>query len=228
MNGGGANGLYCFTVGRRCDRLAQRLADFIAYASSHERTVILASPEDIAVEEMIDGARAQTPPANVVREEDPRRLVHSTTLDRWARIQACGQLRCAARLRGEGDALPSVGSRDLGDPPDFEEYVMLGKIDSIGPEYVVASQQAGHLLPEPESVYEPGVRLYFDGHAIIHASLAVRDGMHETKVRGRLALDPYLVCAIRAEDVDPAGEVAQWTTSRFLAAANERFGEAVG
>ena len=53
---------------------------------------------------------------------------------------------------------------------------------------------------EPDAVYTPGVRLYFDVKKIIEDKIATRDGLHLLKVRGRLPLKPYLLAAITADD----------------------------
>jgi len=214
--------LHC-TVGRRCDGLQERLADLLRYEFAYGRTVIVACPPDVDARGLVDDALARWPSSQGARADDPRWVVHSTSTANYGAIRACGELRCLSLLGREMEADAGVGLRDLGDPVEYSDYVMLGRIDSIGPEYVVASQQAGKLLPKPDAVYRPGVRLYFDCHRIVRDGLAVRDGLHEIKVRHSLPLDPYLVLAVSVADVDPAGEAGQWTTSEFLAVANAHF-----
>jgi hypothetical protein len=116
-----------------------------------------------------------------------------------------------------------LGARELGEPPDFAEHVVLGRIDLLSAEIVASSQQKRRMCDDPDASYEPGVRLYFDGHAIITEGLALRDGRHTLKVHRRLPLRPFLVAAIAAGDVRrPKGKTA-WTPRTFTAAANAAF-----
>jgi hypothetical protein len=69
----------------------------------------------------------------------------------------------------------------------------------------------------------PGVRLYLDAHSIIGNGLAVRDGVHVLKVHNRLPLVPYLATAIGVKEVDPRGEVQEWTPRLFVSRANQCF-----
>lgn len=222
-NGRRPSGLYVATCGRQTPRLAERLGDFLRYESDQGRKVIVDCLETADAEVFIREALAQTAQTTTIRPDDPRWVVHSTTREAWAAIEECGELRCAALLAA-ADAMPSVlGELLLGDPPDYAQHVALGTVDAIGPEFVVACRQAGTMLPDPDTEYEPGVRLYFDAHRIIRDGLAVRDGLHTLKVRGRLTLQPYLVAAVAAEDLPPLSTDQRWTTSLFLERANREF-----
>jgi hypothetical protein len=92
----------------------------------------------------------------------------------------------------------------------------------------VSSHQKGRIVTDEDAEYEPGVRLYFDGHRIIEDELGVRDGVHLLKVRDRLPLEPYLRAAIGVPDVDQGGTVPAWTPRRFLDRANAHFERLVG
>jgi hypothetical protein len=74
-------------------------------------------------------------------------------------------------------------------------------------------------VTDENATYEPGVRLYFDNHRIIEDGLGVRDGLHLMKVHRRLPLEPYLLAAVRAADLDPVRE-GGWTLRSFVARAN--------
>ena len=217
------NGPYCYVLGRGVKDIDTRLADFLRYETGHGRKVIVALPQDTDTDAVVDQALAGTPERRAIRPEDPMRWVHSTPLENWESIRACGELRSLGRLRREGESMPGVGIFAFGEPDDYADYVMLAWAAGIGCEHVVSSQQKGYLITEEDTPYTPGVRLYFDGHRIIRDGLAVSDGLHTLKVHDHLPLEPYMVAAIGVKDVDPEGAVEVWTPRTFLDAANECF-----
>jgi hypothetical protein len=223
INGTGENGLYCFLAGRRVKNLDTKLADFLRYENSYGRQVILAFPPDIAADEFVRRALGHVPNVTRIRPDDPRWLVHSTSVQAWERIKACGELRSLARLRREGIDARGVGSAEFREPDDYAESVMFSRHDHIAAEHVVASQAVGRVITEEDTPYQPGVRLYFDAHRFIRDRLAVRDGLHVLKVHDHLPLGPYLLAAIGVSEVDRSGEVSVWTPRTFLNKANERF-----
>ncbi|MCE5237663.1 hypothetical protein LLH23_04135 [bacterium] len=226
-NGCEPSGLYVVRLGRRCEHITRRLGDFLRYECAHGRRVIVAGTAEISPEALVARALAETPEPDLLRDDDPPWMVHSTTPEAWAAIEACGELRAFAILRG-GTAQRAIGEALLNDPPDYAEHIALGEIEKIGPEFVVACRQAGRMLPDPDTEYEPGVRLYFDAHRIIRDGLAVRDGLHTLKVRDRLPLNPYLAAAIGPADVPPLPDGERWTTTRFRDCANEAFVQRLG
>jgi hypothetical protein len=223
INGRGRNGLYSFRVGRLCANLEERVADFLRYEAAQGRKVIFAAPADVPMDALVERALANTPVGPVVRHSDPQWLVHSTLLERWERVQACGELRSLARLKRNGFSILSLGSDELKDPKDYAEHVALGDMDAIGAEFVTASHGKGRMVTQEDAPYQPGVRLYFDGHRIVRDGLAVRDGLHLIKVCDHLPLKPYLVAAIGVKEADPDGAAATWTPRSFLTAANACF-----
>ncbi|MEN6305432.1 MAG: hypothetical protein ABFD96_22100 [Armatimonadia bacterium] len=227
-NGREPSGLYMATFGRRTQHLRERLGDFLRYETGHGRRVIVALQQDTEAESFIAEALAQTSLSTSVRPHDPRWVVHSTTIEAWTMIERCGELRSAATLAGLGSLDTTLGERLVGDPPDYAQYVALGTTEAIGPEFVVACRQAGKMLPNPDTEYQPGVRLYFDAHLIIQAGLAVRDGLHTLKVRDRLPLQPYLVAKIGVDDLPPLASGQPWTTTEFLRRANGLFESRLG
>lgn len=204
--------------------IGTRLADFLRYETYYGRKVILSLP-DFDADALVTSALETTIPRSVIRPDDPRWWVHSTPLPNWAKIQACGELRSHASLRREGLTQPGVGLFAFGEPADYAEYVMLAWSLAIASEHVVSSQQKGRVITEEDTPYEPGVRLYLDGHRIIRDGLAVSDGLHLLKVHDHLPFEPYLVAAISVHDVDPTGAWTPWT---FLNAANQCFIERLG
>ncbi len=223
--GRSASGLFRDTNGRLVDNLETRLADFLRYENAHGRETIIACPADVDIDSLVASALASTPAGPTIRESDPRWAVHSATLETWELIMESRCLKSFARLKAEGVDAHGIGFRELGEPDDFTEYVMLGEFDGIGCESVVASQAMGRVLTEEHTPYTPGVRLYFDAHKIITSGLAVRDGVHTLKVHDHLPLQPYLVAAITAADIESQGAVKTWTPRLFLDRANAWFGE---
>jgi hypothetical protein len=207
---------------RDVPNLMSRLADLLRYESRHGRAVLLCVPPDIDGDTFVKDALAQTPPPHVVRDSDPKWVTHSTDLDAWTRIRADGALKSSATLLAEGAKPDDLGFRVLGEPAEYADYVMLGSMERVGGEHVVASRQAGRIVTDEDRPYEPGVRLYFDNHALIRAGLGERDGAHLIKAAGRLPLEPYLVEAVSARDVEVEASVA-WTPATFHAAANASF-----
>ncbi len=111
------------------------------------------------------------------------------------------------------------------EPPEYRDYIMLGEMETCGPEMVVASYQTGRFVMDEQAIYRPGVRLYFDSHRIIRDGLGVRDGLHVLKVYQRLPLQPYLIAvisaaAICAQNIHPKGEPTPWTLRAFVDQAN--------
>lgn len=226
------NGLFAFVVGRgwRKDRrgLAMDVADFLRYESLHGRQSIISMPADMDARAFVAGALANTPGWSVVRAGDPHWLVHSTTAQGWAAIQACGELRAQARLRRDGVAIPNLGGEWLGEPADYADYIMLGRAGIMASEFVVASRNAGRMITSPDTPYEPGVRLFCDAHRLIRDGLIVRDGLHVAKVHDHLPLDPYLIAAATPAAMDPQGKIIVWTPKSFCLAALDYFGGIVG
>lgn len=226
--GSGRNFLYTIRTDYKAVNLEYRLADFLRYECKHGRNVILSFPDDIDVDTIVDEALAGTPVQNVIREEDPKWVIHSTNPEAWDSIQHDGGLKSLSVLLKEGKDVLTVGFHQLGEPPDYAEYVMLGKIEGVGSEYVVASQEKGRVFTEADAPYDPGVRLYFDNHRIIGSGLGVRDGVHLMKVYHYLPLVPFLVTAVSVRDVDPEGDTAEWTPNTFWPAANSEFYRRIG
>jgi hypothetical protein len=228
-NGRGPNGLFAFVVGCGWKRnLAADLADFIRYESLHGRQAIISVPSEYDAPSYIEQALAETPDWSVVRPDDPKWLVHSTTAQGWTAIQACGELRAQARLRREGANMPNLGGDWFGEPAEYTEYIILATAGAMAPEFVVASRNANRLHTEPDTPYNPGARLFFDGYRMIRDGVIVRDGLHGAKVHDHLPLDLYLVTAVTPADLDPEENFTVWTPKSFCLTALEYFADVVG
>jgi hypothetical protein len=224
VSGCGPNGLFVFRIASGAADVRARLADFLRYENARGRSPIVACLDGSDVDAWVGAALTQTPEPHLVRPSDPLWVVHSTTLEAWRRIQAEGVLKCG-RLVAEA---PRLGQTALGEPPDYDDYIILGDAEVVYPECVVASQQGGRIVVEPDADYSPGARLYLDNHRIIREGLGVRDGLHLMKVLGRLPLHSFLTAALTVRDLDlPPGRTG-WTPNTFFRAANEEFRRRIG
>lgn len=202
-----------------------RLRDFVQYENSFSRTVILSAPGELleTAGEALEGRWDCR--ERVVREGDPRYVVHSTTHVAWKSIRTMGLLLSAAQQRRQGMQVTEAGFRPMVEPPEYSQYVMLDVPEGCG-EMTICSRQTGRICRNPQEPYRPGVRLYLDAHRIIRDGLAVRDGLHPIKVKRELALGPYLLAALTPEDVDPGRR--DWTPESFARAADEEFSRRMG
>lgn len=216
-------GLYYILANRTVENLDVRIADFLRYENNHGRKVIISCPEDMDVDGFVQNALQHFPESSIIRPNDPKWLVHSTTLDAWENIRSDGELRSLDYLIRNRVAVKGIGFTEFGEPEDYADYVMLAPIEGIGPENVVASRHRGHVFTQEDVSYEPGARLYFDCHKIINDGLLVRDGIHFFKISERLPLSSYFLASVTTADVDPEGKVLEWTPRSFLDAANYHF-----
>jgi hypothetical protein len=228
ITGRGSNGLFSARFGRRVDHLKSRLTDFIHYENAYGRTVIVSAPPDVSVDRFVAEAVAETPGPQVIRADDPEVIVHATTVEAWRSIQSAGELVAASQLPSKPRLASSATGSEVeqyyeNEPPEYHDFIMFAPLGATTPEKVLASYRAGRFLLSDDVVYEPGVRLYLDNHAIIRAGLDTRDGLHTAKVHGRLPLSPYLLAGIGVPDVDEQGHVATWTPRTFVERADSLF-----
>lgn len=216
-------GPFTFHIWSDLPDVRQRVADFVRYENVNGRTPIIAVPLRLGGSEFIDAALFDVPESGRVRESDPIWIVNSTTEQSWRLIEAEGNLRSFSELDAGFQKVCGLGLRDLGEPPEFAEYVALAPMDSLAPEIVVSSLQKGRICDDPGAPYDPGIRLYFDCHSIIKSGLGVRDGRHFLKIHRRLPLPPFLAGAFGASDVLLPEYEASWTPMSFTRAANRAF-----
>jgi hypothetical protein len=222
--GGGRKSVYTLCLGRKTANLNQRLSDFLRYGNGLGRNVILSFPENMNVDSFVQESLGNAEANDFVRKDDPKWVVHSTSLEAWSNIRKDGMLKSRSVQEKEGcNSRGGIGFDLLGETPEFVEYIMFGTIDSLSPEFVVASQKAGRILTEADAEYQPGARLYFDNHQIIRKGLAVRDGIHTMKIHRRLSLVPFLVAAVSAAELESEKNVPYWTPQTFISEANLEF-----
>jgi hypothetical protein len=221
--GCGETSLYTFRLGYNSRYSKRRIADFLRYEKMNARNVILSFPSGVDIDSFVADALITTPEPDDVRKEDPRWVVHSTNLDAWKEIQQEGCLKSLSLLHEEGKSVKTVGFHQLGEPPEFADYIMFGKIDVVNSEHVVASQQKGYIFTEADVPYTPGVRLYFDNHKLIKSGLGIRDGLHTIKVYHKLSLVPFLKEAILVTELALPQACSEWTPNTFYKAANTEF-----
>ena len=228
--GGRPNGPFGVQAGRRVPDLAQRLCDFIRYERSHGRQVILAVPEGVDSEAMVRSAWEITEDKRAVRADDPPVVVHSTSQEAWLVIQRDGMLKSTARLRAEGhlSAFSSVETSAVAhyqqnEPEEYADYIMFGHLGNPVVECITVSKQCGDFSLDPDARYTPGVRLYFDLHAIIRDGLGVRDGLHLVKVRDHLPFTPYLLGTVGVQDIAAGAPGKEWTPRLFTQEADRIF-----
>jgi len=226
--GKGPWGCYSITLNPNAEDFAYHVADFIRYENAHGRKVRF-KPRKF---DPSDALKSVPDSGSVLRPDDPKFVVHSTTLKAYEKILKDGQLKSTAQLRKEGAAQHAIGFLPLGEPPDYLDYVMFAGFDRYGAasscEIVVNSHLHGKPCFDTDVPYQPQARMYFDARKIIADCLAVRDGTHTLKVYGTLPLEGYLLRAIFATDVALPDGAEHWTPALFTEAANALFYHEMG
>jgi hypothetical protein len=173
-----------------CKNWAMSIGDFISFCESNEKNALLvmSDTELNIVKEIYKG---HTYHEQLLRDDEPTILVHSTPMQNWELIKRDGRLKSWNRLKKENaiDEEHPIGIR-LGDPTDFSDYIMFGS--GVTGEIVVNSKQLGIIEMNIDTKYRTGARLYFDAKKMAQDGLLVRDGCH-LKVKDVLPLDPYLI-----------------------------------
>ncbi len=210
--------VYVVRVSPESDMAFTRLFDFLYYEESYGRNVILKLTPGMYAADILN--RYSNANHNVVyRDTDVPFMVHSTTLANWSSIQHDGSIVSPNMLRQMGKPVSEIGLKQLMEPEDYSDYVMLDIPNGCG-EIVVNSRQLGYICLDPNALYNPGVRLYFDVKQIISDKIAVRDGLHILKIKDMLPLNKYLIAAITAKDF-PSN--IDWTPTLFTEMANQYF-----
>lgn len=194
------------------------VGDFISFNKANDKNMILVISEADLADAMrcYEGHRFNE---SVLRDYEPRVLVHSTTLENWEQIQRDGMLKSWNRLKQEhliGETHP-IGFK-LGDPEEFSDYIMFG--GGVTCEIVVNSKQCGSIVMNENAEYLTGARLYFDFQKIAADGVLVRDGTH-LKVKDTLLLKPYLIWAATWESVGLTSRTS--TPKEFAEKADEKF-----
>lgn len=119
----------------------------------------------------------------------------------------------------------AIAQYQRNEPEEYADHIMFGRLGDPIVECIPMSKQRGEFCLDADATYTPGVRLYFDLHAIIRDGLGVRDGLHLAKVRDHLPLGPYLLGAIGAQDLRPDRLATEWTPRLFTEEADCLFGK---
>jgi hypothetical protein len=230
FTGRAPNGLFVAAAERRVPDLAWRVCDFIRYERGQGRQVILDGPKEADCVEMIRRAWESTVDERAIRANDPPVVVHSTPREAWPAIERDSMLKSTARLRAEGcvsTPLPAetseVAQYQDGEPAEYADHIMFGQPGNPVVECIIVSKQRGSFCLDADARYTPGVRLYFDLHAIIRDGLGVRDGLHLVKVRDHLPLARYLLGVVGVEDIHSDRPGEEWTPRLFTEEADRTF-----
>lgn len=209
---GSSNGCaYTIKVSRYNDNWKMSIGDFIGFNESKGRHMILVM-DQADLDEAKKHYETHSFNETVIRADEPRILVHSTTMESWDQIQKDGMLKSWKRLKDENViAEESPIGLKLGDPEDFSDYIMFG--GGVTGEIVVNSKQSGKIVMDIDAEYQTGARLYFDAQKIAADGLLIRDGTH-LKVKNNLLLEPYLIWVATW---DKLGFLSQSSTPRLFA-----------
>lgn len=210
--------LYVLRFSPNADKNHIRLFDFLNYESLYGRNVIIKTYEGTNVKKLLEEYNTANHEITF-RCADAKYMVHSTLISNWSSIKNDNAVLSPNALRNNGKSIVEIGLNDLLEPLDYSDYVMLGELKGCS-EIVVNSRQKGYVCLDPDDIYTPGIRLYFDVKKIIDDKICIRDGLHLLKVRDRLPLEPYLIASITADDF-PKDIV--WTPNLFTKMANQLF-----
>ena len=191
-SGKGESGIYTIQVSRKNCDWKMAIGDVMSYSREMQGNLLLMiSEEELAqVKEYYHDHSCME---NKLRMDEPKVLIHSTSLEVWEKIVSDGCLKSWNKAYSKnGNAIDAPIGQLLGDPESFRDYIMFGS--GVACELVVASKQKGRIVMDPDETYQSGVRLYFDAQKIAQDGLLIRDGVH-LKVRDQLPLNPYLLWA---------------------------------
>lgn len=217
-SGGGKDGIFQIHISKGYTGWEYSAFDCIQYETEYSKNIILAmEDEDFQHASTVYAGHSYKDP--FLRSHERRVLVHGTAAECYASIVAANALESWNRLKQQGKTSEEqpIGSL-LGDPASYSDYIMFGG-GGYRSEIVVASKQKGRLDMDEDQLYRPGVRLYFDAAKIASDGLLVRDGLHR-KVKDRLPLTPYLLCAVTPACLGISGET---TPMEYAAKADAYF-----
>lgn len=221
FSGKNTSNIFCIMLNReKLDYWQYSVCDFILYTQSYKKTPVIISSTEAFEEALTKMPDCQSTMRNL-RDYDPEVFIHSTLKTNWEQIRLDGHLYSwsyLAKHKKISETAP-IGQL-LGDPKDYSEFIMLGHGQSIGGEYVVMSKQAGYIKCMDDEVYEPGVRLYFDGKKLAKDGKLLRDGIHY-KVKDAICLNDYFLEVIDESQLSCG---APYTPSSFSKESNQLFG----
>lgn len=178
MNGKGKTGVYTLRINRSQYKYWQlSVMDFIEYGNFYNKNIILSlTKKELREAEEVYGNHHYN--ESCLRVNEPKVIVHSTSMENWYKIKESGCLKSWNLLNYEKtEGFEEPIGRLLGDPSDFSDYIMFSDGSTAG-EIVVMSKENGKLIMDEDMTYKTGVRLYFDGLKIAEDGLLIRDGCH--------------------------------------------------
>ena len=220
-NGRLSNELYSVRFGRQTPMLIHRIADFLRYETKLGRSTLIYSEYRCDIEGMIRQAIAVTPDPSLRREYDPSVLVHSTTDDRLECIRSSGAILPSSMLRQSQHTMRLVGFEDLGEPPEYIDFVHFAELGSATGEVIVLSHRDGRINTDFDAEYTPGARIYLSFDSLLADGKLWRDGLHVVKALGPVALARYSIETITWRDFP--NSATPWTPRSFATAADTEF-----
>lgn len=220
-NGRQANGLYSARFGRTTPLLTHRIADFLRYETAMGRTTLIYSEYACDLDRVVRESLETTPAPDLPRDYDPPIVVHSTPLDRFRSIVSAGAILPSATLQRTGNRTRLIGFENLGEPPDYIEFVHFSEIGSATGEIIVLSHHDGRINTDFDAPYTPGARIYLDFKLLRSDGRIRRDGLHMAKAYGPVELGRYAVDTLTATDLPQRD--SEWTPRLFAEAADTEF-----
>ena len=219
MCGCSTTGAYTIKISRcKCKKWEMAVGDFMSFCDANMKNamVVMSEADFNSVKECYNGHSYNE---SFLRAYEPTVLVHSTTMSNWERIKRDKMLKSWNILRSEKVTMEErpIGIQ-LGDPPDFSDYIMFG--GGVTGEIVVHSKQQGKIVMDTDAEYLTSARLYFDAKRMAQDGLLVRDGCH-LKVKDTLLLAPYLLWTATWETVGLPSQIS--TPKIFATQADKRF-----
>lgn len=219
VNGKGNSSVYSLKVSKKHTQWELNLMDFIEYENSYCKNMILS----VAEEDLIKAKEAyENHHYNeaLLRENEPKVMIHSTTREEWEQIKKDGCLKSWNSLKKEeSNCTKQTIGELLGDPDNYRDYIMFSN-SNVSSEIVILSEENNKIIMEEDKEYRTGARLYFDIEKIANDGLLVRDGCH-LKVKDMLPLDKYLLWTATWESLNLESEYS--TPRKFTSISNETF-----
>ncbi|WP_159064746.1 hypothetical protein [Thaumasiovibrio subtropicus] len=212
-------GIFCHVATGVNSRIIDRIVDFICYENTQDREPVVAIDTSKNDLKRIINQLKKTEYRNLVRDYDPRWIVHSTSIENGEAILCDGVIKSQQRLNNERnvESLP-LGYAHFGEPLDYLNHVNFGAFESPMPEVVVRSNQTGE-MGGFDMPYQPGYRFYIDAHKLIESGRVLRTGAPFLKAEEAVDLDAFVVAHVDSGQF----KSRVWTPNAFTRAANDVF-----